>query len=142
VTVLGRVRVRELILASEALFTAPVVAERRQGGCVRFSFLPEDSETPRRFRCQPDLLLERAAQTGQPAAPAGLAPAFTARQYGHPGYGQLAPECPAELRTGAEDGSEMGAFSRLRQPQREANLRTRLDEYLPFGLDAGLILVT
>jgi hypothetical protein len=142
VTVLGRVRVRELTLASDVLFTAPVVAERRQGGCVRFSFLPEDSETPRRFRCQPDLLLERAAQAGRPAAPAGLVPAFTATQYGHPGYAQLAPDCAAELRTGAEDGSEMGAFSRLRQPQREANLRTRLDEYLPFGLDAGLIYVT
>jgi hypothetical protein len=142
VTVFGRVRVRELTLASAVLFTAPVLAERRQGGCVRFSFLPDGSQTPRRYRCQPDLLLERAAQGGQPAAPAGLTPAFTARQYGHPGYAQLAPECAAELRTGAEDGSEMGAFSRLRQPQREANLRVRLDEYLPFGLDAELIYVT
>jgi hypothetical protein len=26
------------------------------------------------------------------------------------------------------------------QPQREANLRTRLDEYLPFGLEAALDL--
>ena len=36
----------------------------------------------------------------------------------------------------------MGAFSHLRQPQREANLRVRLEEYLPFGLEPGLIYVT
>ena len=142
VTVFGRVRVRELTLASAVLFTEEVTAERRQGGCVRFSYLPNGSQTPRRYRCQPDLLLERAARSGQPTAPAGLVPAFTAKQYGHPGYAQLAPECAVELRTGAEDGSEMGAFSRLRQPQREASLRVRLDEYLPFGLDAELIYVT
>jgi hypothetical protein len=36
----------------------------------------------------------------------------------------------------------MGAFARLRQPQRETNLRIRLDEYLPFGLHPALIYVT
>jgi len=142
VTVLGTVRVRELTLASEVLFTGPVLAEKRQAGCVRFSFLPAGSQTPRRFRCQPDLLVEQAARLGRPAETGRLTPAFTATQYGHPGYAQLAPACAVELRTGAEDGSEMGAFSTLRQPMREANLRTRLDEYLPFGLDAGLIYVT
>ena len=36
----------------------------------------------------------------------------------------------------------MGAFCVLKQPQRESNLRLRLDEYLPVGLEAGLIDVT
>ena len=36
----------------------------------------------------------------------------------------------------------MGAYCQLKQPQRESNLRIRLDEYLPFGLEAGLIYVT
>ena len=36
----------------------------------------------------------------------------------------------------------MGVFHFLMQPQRETNLRVRLDEYLPFGLQAGLIFVT
>ena len=36
----------------------------------------------------------------------------------------------------------MGAFSTLKQPQREANLRTALDEYLRFGLEAGAVYVT
>ena len=43
---------------------------------------------------------------------------------------------------GAEDGSEMGAFCVLKQAQRESNLRLRLDEYLPVGLEAGIIYVT
>jgi hypothetical protein len=36
----------------------------------------------------------------------------------------------------------MGAFCVLQQPQRESNLRIRLDEYLPVGLEAALIYVT
>jgi hypothetical protein len=32
----------------------------------------------------------------------------------------------------------MGAFQRLHAPQREANLRMRLDEYLRAGLEAGV----
>ena len=34
------------------------------------------------------------------------------------------------------------AFRVLQQPQREANLRASLDEYLRFGLEAGLIFST
>ncbi len=33
-------------------------------------------------------------------------------------------------------------FASLKQPQRETNLRIRLEEYLPFGLEPGLIYVT
>jgi hypothetical protein len=73
---------------------------------------------------------------------ARVRPAFTATRYGHPGYGQLSLGCPPEITTGAEDGSEIGAFSGLRQPQRETNLRVRLDEYLPLGLRPALIYVT
>ena len=36
----------------------------------------------------------------------------------------------------------MGAYHRLYAPQREANLRTRLDEYLRFGLEAGILYAT
>jgi len=36
----------------------------------------------------------------------------------------------------------MGAFHNLFQPQRETNLRVRLDEYLRFGLEAGIIYVS
>jgi len=34
----------------------------------------------------------------------------------------------------------MGVFHDLFQPQREVNLRTRLDEFTPAGSNAGIIL--
>jgi hypothetical protein len=142
VTVFGAVHVRELTVASEAVFTAPVVAERRQAGCARFSYLPDGSRSPRRYRCQPDLALEGVTGPRAAVVAARVQPAFTSTHYGDPGYAQLALTVADELRAGAEDGSEMGAFSSLHQPQREANLRLRLEEYLPVGLEPGFIFLT
>lgn len=154
VTVWGSVYVKELTLVSEVIFTASVRAQRQQVGCVRFSYVPSGSPTPRRYRCQPDLALVRraqekgldsAAQLSQAERDLVLArvkPEFTSERYGDPGYAQLGLNCAEEIRIGAEDGSEMGVFSDLKQPQRVANLRLRLDEYLPFGLEAGFIYVT
>ena len=155
-TVLGAVAVHELE-ASESLFTGNVDVARTQAGCVRFSFVPRGSRTPRRHRCQPDLGIRArldAALADDPALPqaeqdairafvAGwLVPSFATVAYGQPEYCQLRLTAPLEIRTGAEDGSEMGVYCQLKQPQRESNLRIRLDEYLPFGLEAGLIYVT
>lgn len=158
VTVLGPSYFKRLALASEVIFTGPVKVTRRQSGCVRFSFVPAGSVTPRRYRCQGDLAVEREVARQEEASGATLSeterqkvaaaivswlvPAFTAVYYGFPGYAQLGLGCPREISTGAEDGSEMGAFSSLGQPQRQTNLRIRLDEYLPFGLEPGLIYVT
>jgi len=153
VTLFGAVSVRELALASETLFTAPVVAQRRQSGCTRFCFVPDGSRVPRRYRCQPDLAMEAFAADrnttveqltdGQRAAvETRVTPTFTSVRYAEPAYAQLSRSCAGEIRTGAENGSEMGAFQQLMQPQREANLRTALDEYLRFGLAAGIFYVT
>ena len=56
--------------------------------------------------------------------------------------GRYASRATEEIGTGAESGAEMGAFEFLKQPQREANLRDALAEYLRFGLEARLIYVT
>jgi len=153
-TIFGEVFVGGLELASEVIFDAKVRVVRRQEGCVRFSFVPVGSSTPRRFRCQPELeLAERIAAAPGPlsdAAKAALAaevsawlvPSYTSTLYGQPAYAQLHLACPRQLSEGAEDGSEMGAFCHLKQPQRLANLRFRLGEYLPFGLEPGFIFVT
>jgi len=158
VTVLGPVHVKTLELASEVLFSNRVLARRRQAGCVRFSYLPPGSRAPQRYRCQPELAISTAIEAAKSAAggvisPAQtlairrqilsqLAPAFTSTRYGDPAYAQLSHSCAVEISTGAEDGSEMGAFSFLKQPQRTANLRASLDEYLRFGLEAGIFFVT
>jgi hypothetical protein len=160
-TVFGEVHVQELTLASEVIFTGRVSSKRRQHGCVRFSFVPEGSETPRRYRCQPDFEITQETEAAERAAAAAgttlssmdrdairddvrswLLPAFTDLHYGLPGYGQLLVSCPQQIQTGAEDGSEMGAFCFLKQAQRIVSLRVRLQEYLPFGLEPGLIFVT
>ena len=154
VTIFGATYVRELTLASETIFTGTVTAQRRQAGCTRFSFVPKGSQVPRRYRCQPDLALADYAQKAgkssaddltdaqQAAVLARLTPTFTSERYGDPDYAQLSRTCAQEIRTGAEDGSEMGAFSHLKQPQRDANLRACLEEYLRFGLEAGIFYVT
>lgn len=127
-TIIGQVAVEVMELASNCIFLGDSVhAERRQEGCVRFSWLPPDSRVPRRYRCLPD------EKTGS-----GLRPAFTSLQFGHPAYAQLGRSCPIEIRTGADDGAELGAFHDLYQPQREAHLRARLSESLRLGLEPGV----
>jgi hypothetical protein len=145
--------------ASDCIFGGFVEAVRRQTGCVRFSYVTPASRVPRRYRCQPDLeiatridALRRsmapqvptAAQEAaiRPGVEAIIRPLFVSRRYGDPGFGQLEVRCAAQIRTGAESGAEMGAFEFLKQPQREANLRDALAEYLRFGLEARLIYVT
>ncbi|NEZ58030.1 hypothetical protein, partial [Adonisia turfae] len=64
------------------------------------------------------------------------------RRYGDPAYGQLSQRCAEEIRQGADDEAEMGVFHDLYQPQRETNLRVRLDEYLRFSLEAGIFYIT
>jgi hypothetical protein len=156
VTLFGRSFLRKLPLASEVIFTDPVVVDELQQGCVRFSSVPHPSLTPRRHRCQPDFAIaqqiEREERTGPVTAArraeiaalarARIVPAFTSIHYGDPGYAQLHLNAPVEIRTGAGDGAEMGAFCHLKQPQRETNLRIRLEEYLPFGLEPGVIYIT
>ena len=107
--------------------------------------MPDQSPTqlPRRYRCQPELeLIPVTDPTDRDRVRTELTPAFTSTTYGDPGYAQLADMCDERIRTGAEDGSEMGATSSLMQPQREANLRVCLDEHLRFGLEAGIFHVT
>lgn len=141
-TIVGKTEVRHLD-ASDSLFTEKVAVERRQEGCVRFCLVPVGSLTPRKYRCQPDLALLTAGTAAEEKKVLDrMVPGFTDEVYGRPGYLQLTRSTPVEIRTGADDGSEMGAWSFLKQPQREANLQAGLDEYLRAGLDAGFIFVT
>ena len=164
VTIFGKVAAERLDLVSDSIldarlaegdaWTAPVQSERKQIGCVRFSFVPRGSITPRRYRCQPQLAIDealavRAKQIGGPVPAAErttiagrtarrIVPAFTARRYGRPAFAQLRQSVARPIRTGASDESEMGAFHLLYAPQRETNLRIRIEEYLRFALEAGL----
>jgi hypothetical protein len=70
-----------------------------------------------------------------------VTPAFTSIRFATPAYGQLTRSTAPEIRTGADNGAEMGVWNLLQQPQREANLLLALDEYLRFGLEAAPIFV-
>jgi hypothetical protein len=134
--------VRSIPYASDVLFLDQVEVERTQAGCIRFSYVRDAATTPRRYRCQPDLALADAAPGTRATIRSRLRPRFTSRHYGQPGYGQLAADTATELRTGGTAEAEMGAFNRVQEAQRVANLRIRLEEYLPAGLEPGLIFAT
>jgi len=161
-TVIGQVQVREIELGENSIFCGRIVVARRQHGCLRFSYVVPESRTPPRFQCQPDLastaavqaLRDEDAEAGR-AAPTEaeivaarhcewirVRPQFGSTRYGTPTYCQLAIGGPAEIFRGADDESEMGAFHDLFQPQREDNLRARLDEFVPSGADVGVILAS
>lgn len=131
-TVIGTVHAFELELASNSIFMSDVRSVKKQAGCVRFCYLPLASIVPRRYRCQPE----------DDDHALRVRPQFTSLRYGDPGYGQLALRTATEIREGADDEAEMGAFHELFEPQRETNLRIRLEEYLRFGLEAGIFYVT
>lgn len=157
-TLFGPAFLLKIELVSESIFTHPLEVEQRQAGCLRFSFVPLTSHAPQQYRCQPSLEISQeqervkaeAIATGTPLLPgweaamaaqvaAWLLPAFQTDVYGRADFAQLRRAGPAQIATGAADGSEMGVFCVLKQPQRAANLRLRLDEYLPVGLEAGFI---
>jgi hypothetical protein len=127
--------------ASNCLFDALVTVVRRQEGCVRYSYLPFASKTPRRHRCQPDLAMSDLSGSEATREAMRVTPAFTSIRFATPAYGQLTRTTAPEIRTGADNGAEMGVWNLLQQPQREANLLLALDEYLRFGLAAAPIFV-
>ena len=106
--------------ASEALFTGLVNVIDTQNGCFRFSAAQKISRLPRAYE---SFLFTKDTNSW-----------FTSRRFGDPGYAQLSDVAPTELRRGAENGSEIGAFSALLNPIKLDGLQSKIDEYMPFGL--------
>ena len=52
------------------------------------------------------------------------------------------PSTDDAIRRGADDDGEMGAFHFVLAPLRENDLRVRLQEYLPAGLEFGIFYQT
>jgi hypothetical protein len=147
-TVLGRMFVHRLE-ASECILDDFAVVEDSQHGCVRFTAWSMGSVIPRQYESVP--ISEQSA-------------IFTSREFGEPGYGQLLASAdlailqsnsvsspPADNTTptggssilqGAQDGSEMGAFAREKNPIKERSILIKYQEYMPLGLAPVLIRVT
>ncbi|HET8934755.1 MAG TPA: hypothetical protein VFN67_15000 [Polyangiales bacterium] len=151
-TIFGVVQVHALQLAENSIFNDCVHVARRQIGCMRFCYVPAGCRTPRRYSCQPDLSIAavRGELKGKPQAEvtaaverviAAVRPHFTSRHYGTAAYCQLASKVSPAIAAGADDESEMGVFHHLYQPQRLANLRARLSQYTPAGMEAGVVVI-
>jgi hypothetical protein len=118
-TIFGQVDVHRLE-ASEALFSGLVNVTDTQNGCFRFSAAKAISRLPHPFE---SFLFKEDTNHW-----------FTSRRFGDPGYAQLSDTVPTNILRGAENGSEMGAFSTNLNSIKFDGLKAKIDEYMPFGL--------
>jgi hypothetical protein len=135
-TVIGKIHATLFALISDSIvlaqlaaadtWTASLWADRRQQGCIRFSYVPASAVLPRQFEC-----IQQS-----PTVPP---PIFYSLRYGDPGYAKLLPSTSDAIWRGADDGGEMGAFHFVLASLRETDLRVRLQEYLPVGLEFGIL---
>jgi hypothetical protein len=134
-TLLGPARVHRME-ASECILDDVVVVDDAQDGCVRFSAWSTGSVLPRQYESV-------AIAPGESL--------FTSRDFGQPGYAQLLQGVDnaivsgakaATISAGAENGSEMGAFARDKNPIKERSLLIKYREFMPLGLDPVIIYVT
>ncbi|WP_266168806.1 hypothetical protein [Dyella subtropica] len=139
-TIVGKLRTRTLLLASNTLFfarrgahdpwPAALWCSRTQVGCVRFCSLPGDAITPRRYECLPPT----------PEQAAAFEPRFVALRYGHPSYALLSGDVPLAVWRGADNGSQIGAYLQIEETEAVSNAQIRTPEYLPVALESGVFL--
>lgn len=141
VTVLGSTVATELEETVDTLFCGPVIAPLGSEGGVRYSYLPDGSQLPGPYRCQPAMALS-VPGIDVKRTRLLLVPWFVSRRYGTSGYGLLDARCHEAIRNGASVEGELGALQSLQQAQREANLLDCQAEYLRLGITLNLFLVT
>ncbi|MCH9684015.1 MAG: hypothetical protein K0V04_21455 [Deltaproteobacteria bacterium] len=146
VTVLGGVVARTLH-GTDSILAGDTWVQRTQIGCLRFSWLANAVQVPRRYKCQPGLALHEAAQ-GQGLEPwqvlhieAETAPSWSSLRFDSPDYARLHPRCTPLVYRGAESGSSMGAHSGHAHPLRRARLESALTDATRFGMDTGVFFV-
>ncbi len=139
-TVLGRL-VAHRLQASECILHELTTVDDTQDGCIRFTAFGRGSVLPRQY--------ESVTIPQQ-------APLFTSTSFGAPAYGQLRADADKQIlpqtspstvpqniiSAGAEDGAEMGAYARDKNPIRAQALLLKYQEYMPAGLVPVIINVT
>jgi len=134
VTVLGRIAAQRLS-CSDSIMRDFAAVNDAQDGCVRFSAYASGSVIASPYESVP--------------IPAH-APLFTSDSFGRPGYAQLLDSADASIvaggggsiSSGAENGSEMGAFCADLNPLKEQGLLVKYTEYMPLGLAPVIVHVT
>lgn len=117
-TIIGNVTVNRLY-ASDTLITGAGTIADLQHGCFRFSAGVE-GKWPHPFEHFDFPEFEDAW--------------IETTTFGQPSYMRITELAPIELRTGAENHCEMGVYNRLIEPIKLADLRAKLEEFMPFDL--------
>lgn len=126
-TILGRMAVHRLS-ASECILDDVATAQDPQHGCVRFSAYANGSALHAPYR-------------SVVVPPVG--PIFVSRRFGDPHYARLrrnadaaiiAPQAGDTILGGAENESEMGAYSGEKVPLKKRGLAIKFEEYAPLGV--------
>jgi hypothetical protein len=135
-TVLGSMAVHRLD-ASECILDDVAIAADAQHGCIRFTAYAEGSAIHQPY---------------ESVTVAPRASLFRTRDFGRPDYARLRDSADnavtskhggaGSIVAGAENGSEMGAFSRELIPLRRRGLLQKFAEYMPVGLMPVWIDVT
>ena len=115
----------EWLDASDTLIAGQANVTDTQSGCFRFSARGPESRVPYPYESH---VVDDMARI------------FAMRRFGDPHYATLSPAAPPELSSGAENGSEIGAFASLIAPIRMASLSAKVEEFLPFGRLPNFIL--
>lgn len=135
-TVLDRV-VAECLNASDSIIPRPLKDRTDndvpRGGCIRYSALPDIPSAEMISDGVPSMLRINGLGCSHEAA------IFFNSEFGRPGCGVLHPATPITIRTGAEDGGEMGAYHGMRYNARQAAVLDKLQDFLPVGIEAMLI---
>jgi hypothetical protein len=134
-TIMGQGKVHQLV-ASDSILDDSFTVVDDQAGCIRFSAWASKSKLPQRYEC---------------VEIPPLAPVLVSRNFGDPAYGQLSDDADriiiagddgSTIVEGAENGSEMGAFSSQQYPVKMRALQMKFEEYSPMGLEPVFINVT
>ncbi|MDX6720780.1 MAG: hypothetical protein QOJ63_3034 [Solirubrobacteraceae bacterium] len=123
VSVGGDVAVR-VLEASEVIFDGLVAVEDRFRGCVRYSRVTEQSTLPRVHRVAVGTDVRVVSRNRRDAA-----------------WWRLRADCDPAITRGAENGSEMGAFSLTQLAERMTGFERRLGEFTPAGLVSAIIRI-
>lgn len=139
-TILGPIHVHRIDV-SESILNDTATVDDPQQGCVRFSSWPGGSVLPRKYE---SVQIEPRASL------------FTSSSFANPAYAQLRSDVDSfivpsppngeaagdSIRSGAENGSEMGAFQSELASIKERSLEIKFEEFMPVGLVPVLIPVT
>ena len=147
-TVFGVVNVRTMPRASNTIFVDRVQVAHRQVGVMRYCYVlpPPPRANDANDAAGSDLprprLPARVSCIPTDLDPPVPRPVFVSTRVGDPAFAQLAQSCPRAIRTGADDGGELGALHTAGLARREDFLHTTiLADYVPAGLETDVFYV-